>query len=373
MKSKNIHPLVTDAQEQLRKGLISRRDFLRISTLLGMSVASASILAACGGDENAAVINNVVNNNVAAANNNNAVNNNAAADDNAADDDEPEVMNVTRGGTLRAAARIESVDHPARFNLVSQSNPWRQVFEYLTYMDADGIAYPYLLDKWEVSEDLLTWILTLKQGIKFSDGRDFTAEDVIFNFGQWLNDAESSMKGAMSYIDPNGIEKQDEYSVIVHLQSPSIFLPEHLFSYPAMIVPDGFGGDMVAEPVGTGPFTMEEYVPGDRCVLKARSDYWQTDGSGESLPYLDEIVFVQTDGATALQGGEVDFIAEPNVTEYDALKDGGFTVVATPSASTRVLRMRVDQEPWTNNDVRMALKMCHDREKILSAAIMGQG
>lgn len=378
MKPKKIHPLVSEAQEQLRKGLITRRDFLRISALLGMSVASASVLAACGGGADQAANNNTAVNNTTVDNNTAAANNTAANNTTAADDD---TMSTTlvRGGTLRAAARVERVTHPALFDRVSQSNPWRHVFEYLTYMDSSGITYPYLLDKWEASEDLLTWILTLRQGITFNDGRSFTADDVIFNFHQWLSaDLDSGLRGAMNYIDPNGLEKQDTYSVIVHLKSPTIFLPEHLYSYPAAIVPAGFGGDAIAEPVGTGAFTMEEYNVGESCVLKARSDYWRKDADGGSLPYLDEIVFVQTaedrsGDVAALQNGDVDTIIEPSVAVWNSFKDSNFTVVSSQSSSTRVLRMRADMAPFDDNNVRKALKLCHDREKILSAAVMDQG
>lgn len=121
MEQKKIHPLVPEAQELLRKGQISRRDFLRLSTLLGLSLASARVLASCAPAPQPAATQP------------------AAA------------PKIVRGGTLRAATRVERVDHPARFSLVSQSHPWRHVFDYLTYTDPQGITHPYLLEKWEAS------------------------------------------------------------------------------------------------------------------------------------------------------------------------------------------------------------------------------
>jgi peptide/nickel transport system substrate-binding protein len=77
---------------------------------------------------------------------------------------------------------------------------------------------------------------------------------------------------------------------------------------------------------------------------------------------------------SAYQSGQVDTILEPNVAIWEALKDdANTTVVATPTTATRVLRLRVDQEPWTKNEVRQALKHCHNREKILALALQGQG
>jgi peptide/nickel transport system substrate-binding protein len=76
----------------------------------------------------------------------------------------------------------------------------------------------------------------------------------------------------------------------------------------------------------------------------------------------------------ALQSGQVDTIIEPPVSVWEAVKDDTrFAVTSTPTSATRVLRMRVDQEPWTDNRVRQALKYCHNREKILAVALQGQG
>jgi len=167
--------------------------------------------------------------------------------------------------------------------------------------------------------------------------------------------------------------------VDLHLKDPSIFVPEHLFHYAACILPKEFGGDITRAPIGTGAFTMEEYVPAERCRLKRRENYWRMGEDGSPLPYLDEIVMVQlgedrTADLAALQSGQVDTIIEPTVAIWEALKDDSYYVIeSTPTAATRVLRFRVDQEPWTKNEVRLALKHCHNREKILALALQGQG
>lgn len=353
---KKIHPLVSQANEDLRNGKISRRDFLRLSALLG----GAGMLVACGVKEE--------------------VTPTAAPATEAPVVTEAPVPSIVRGGTLTCATRVERVDNPATFSLVSASHPWRHVIEYLTHTDPQGITHPYLLEGWEASDDLLTWTLKLRKGIKFNNGKDFNADDVMFNFKQWLTESvKSSMYGAMSYMDYSGVERTDDYTVTLHLKSPSIFIPEHLAQYAAGIVPDGFAGDITKEPVGTGAFTMEEYVVGERCRLKARADYWRMGEDGKPLPYLDEIVMVQLgeDRAadlSAYQSNQVDTILEPNVAIWEALKDDAdSTIVATPTTATRVLRLRVDQEPWTKNEVRQALKHCQNREKILALALQGQG
>ena len=124
-------------------------------------------------------------------------------------------------------------------------------------------------------------------------------------------------------------------------------MPEHLFQYPAAIVPKSFEGDITLKPVGTGAFNMKEYVPGERCRLTKREGYWRMGEDGNPLPYLDEIVLVQLgdDPAawqTALKSGQVEMIVEPPVTVWEGVKDDPtFTIVSTATSATRTLRVRV--------------------------------
>jgi len=360
-----IHPLVTEAKEQLRNGNISRRDFLKFSTLVGMSLTAAKFLAACAAPMETPT---AVATMAPAATAIPAITPTTAA------------SAIIRGGTLTCATRVERVDNPATFSLVSAAHSWRHVIEYLTHTDPQGFTHPYLLESWKASDDLKTWTLNIRKGIKFNNGKELNADDVMFNFKQWLTESvKSSMFGAMSYMDYSGVEKTDNYTVTLHLKSASIFIPEHLAQFAAGIVPATFGGDITKEPIGTGAFTMEEYVVGERCRLKARADYWRNGEDGKPLPYLDEIVMVQlgedrSADLSAYKSGQVDTIIEPNVSIWESLKDDpDTTVVATPTTATRVLRLRVDQEPWTKNEVRQALKHCHNREKILALALQGQG
>lgn len=367
MSEKRLHPIIREAQEQLRQGHISRREFIRISTLLGLSAVSAGALAACAPKETPAP---------AGPTSAPAV---PTATSAAAPTTAPAGAPV-RGGTLKASTRVERVDHPARFSLVSQSHAWRHVFEYLTFTDYKGITHPYLLESWEASDDLLTWTLKVRKGVTFNNGKELTADDVVFNFQQWLDvDVGSSLLGQMSYLEASGVEKMDDYTVVLHLKEPTITLPEDLFHYGACIVPKEFEGDITRQPIGTGAFLMAEYVPGERCRLVRREDYWRNGVDGKPLPYLDEIIMVQLgdDPAadlSALKTGEVDTVIEPAVSVWEGIQnDPNFTIISTPTSATRILRVRVDQDPWTDNRVRQALKYCHNREKILAVALRNQG
>ena len=352
MEKKSLNPRIHELIDQFRAGKMSRREFVRYAALLGVSAAVAPSLIGCAPEAGGPTT---------------------------------KPSELTRGGILRVAAPIHKVTHPAQFTWVIPSNQMRQVAEYMTWTDGKNITHPYLLENWEASEDLLTWTLNLKQGIMFNNGDEFTADDVIFTMNEWLNkDVGSSLLGMVgAYLSPTGIEKVNDYQVVLHLDQPEIAVPEHLFHYPAMVLNSRtFEGDFIKAPHGTGPYTIETYSEGELCRLVRRTDYWQTGVDGESLPYLDGMEFIDmgTEMApqvAALQAGEIDkidFSDSPRPDVYETLKDDERAqIIPATTAQTTVLRMRVDMDPWTDNRVCMALKLCQNREKILKLAYFDQG
>jgi peptide/nickel transport system substrate-binding protein len=130
----SVHPYIPELQDLYQKGRMSRREFLRNATLLGMSLVSANaFLAACGAQPTAAP---------------------TAA---------PTVAAAApkRGGTMTISSRVQRVDDPARLSWIEGVNQWRQVCEYLTYSGYDNITVPWLLEKWEANADVNEWTLYL--------------------------------------------------------------------------------------------------------------------------------------------------------------------------------------------------------------------
>jgi peptide/nickel transport system substrate-binding protein len=343
-KKENTHPYIPELVEQLEQGKLTRREFIRYAALLGMSVGVASQVAGLTKPGRAFA------------------------------------ARIQRGGRLKVSGAVQKVTHPAQFSWVAPSNQLRQVAEYLTFTDGNNLTHPYLLKNWEVSEDLKTWTLNLHKGIKFNNGDEFTADDVVFTMNQWLNkDVGSSLLGMVgSYLGPTGIEKTDKYQVQLHLNKAEIAVPEHMFHYPALVLNHKtFEGDFIKRPHGTGPYTLEVYREGEHCVVKRRNDYWQ-----KGLPYMDAMEFIDMGREmppqiAAIKAGEIDMIdlSDAGGTDvYQALKDdANVNVMPSTTGQARVLRMRVDMKPWDDNRVRMALKLCQHREKILALAYFGQG
>jgi peptide/nickel transport system substrate-binding protein len=353
MKSaKQVHPAISELKDALTKDKLSRREFIRYASLLGVSAAAAAQMTGMVGYTSPA----------------------SAASG-----------KIKRGGSMRIGVPVMKVAHPSNISWIAPSNQLRNVAEYLTYTDADNVTHPYLLEGWEVSDDIKTWTLNLRKGVTFNNGDAFVADDVIFTFKEWFKkDVGSSMLSFVGgYLDPTGIEKVNDHQVVLHLKIPEIAVPEHLFHYPAMILNHRtFKGDFLKAPHGTGPYTLETYVEGERCVIKRREDYWRKGADGELLPYLDQVEFIDmgeemSPMISALKEGEIDMIdfGDLGATEaFQALKtDPGVDIYPIATNQTRILRMRADLKPWSDNRVRQALKLCQHREKTLALAFFGEG
>jgi len=347
-KGKN-HLLFYELLDGYRSGKVNRRQFLRFSALLGVSVAGSATLGGL------APIRKVW------------------------------ASTPKRGGTLKISAIVQKLTHPAQLSWPEPANQIRQVAQYLTRIDAENVTHPYLLKKWEVSDDLKTWTLHLHQGIKFNNGDEFTSADVAFTIGQWIDPGvKSSMLGLMGgYLDPTGIEKVGSYTVKLHLKKPEIAVPEHFYQYTALILNHKtFEGDFLKAPHGTGPYTIEAFRPGEICILKARKDYWQKGAGGQSLPYLDRMEFIDlgkdmAPRIAALKNGEVHMVDQGSQSGPDVMLsvkgDPKFKSYVFRSAATKVLRMRSDVKPWSDVRVRQALKLCQNREKIQALAYQNTG
>jgi hypothetical protein len=142
-----IHPAVPELREQLRTGDIDRREFLRTVTLLGVTASAA--YAMVGRLTGQPLV--------------------------------PRVQAAGKmGGNLRCSMRVQPMTDPATFDWGEKSNQARHILEYLTITGGDNITRPYLAEAWEASEDLRTWTLKLRQGVHWSNGEMFNADDVVY-------------------------------------------------------------------------------------------------------------------------------------------------------------------------------------------------
>ena len=352
----HLHPWVPELQNQLMKGEIDRREFLRTVTLLGVTSGAAYAFA------NAITGEGLVR--------------------------QAQAATPKKGGTLRMAMQVQDMSDPAKYDWVEKSNVGRQISEYLTITGSDNVTRPMLATSWKPSDDLKSWTFKIRKGVKFGNGDELTADDVVYNVKRWLDPATGSSilgllnnmvttEGKSKKMTEGAVEKVDDYTVRFHLNNPELSIPEKMYHYPAAIMHRSFddkGANLAKNPdLGTGPFTLAEYAVGGKAILKRRPSYW-----GEA-PYLSEIHYYDT-GAdasaslAALASGQVDSIYTLDLATLEAAKAiPGVSVHQAETAQTGVLRMQVDRAPYDDVRVRRAIQLASDNVQNFQTAHQGLG
>lgn len=359
------HPYILKLKAIFAEGRIDRREFLRTSTLLGLSAAAAYAFVGKVTGETFA---------------------------------RPARAAVPKGGRLLLGGRVKEVENPHTFTWGTwDSNISRQVTEYLTKTGTDNITRPYLLESWEASEDVRTWTLHLRKDVKWHSGRPLLAEDVIWNLKRVLDPAVGSsviglMKGYMledydtgekddkgnpkmsvRLWDANAIEKVDDHTVRLNCKAPQIAVSEHLFHYPLPILDPAEGGVFKVGSNGTGAFELVELKVGEKAVLRARKDYW---GEG---PHLDEIMFIDLGDdpsapISALASKQVHGLILADPLQFPTLNQLPHVLLyQTATAETAVMRMKVTEKPFDDPRVRQAMRYAVDPPSIAQSALLGLG
>ncbi|MHA1524653.1 MAG: ABC transporter substrate-binding protein [Alphaproteobacteria bacterium] len=376
---KKAQPLVSEAKEQMDRGVMDRREFVRYAALLGVAAGTAYAIAGLPAPAMAAM---------------------GAlpfpADDPAA----------KTGGTLRVAMQVQKMIDPATYSWTAMSNQSRQIIEYLTITDPENITRPMLAESWSASDDLKTWTLKLRKGVMWHNGDELTANDVVFNVTRWLdpklgssNVGLSTFSAMVNTVDsgekdkdgkpkmikvmiPGAVEAVDKYTVRFNLKKPVLSVAEDCYNYPTAIVHSSFKPPFSDKPIGTGPFTLVSQVVGDKCILKRVSKmsngkpfkYW-----GGKV-YLDEIHyynFSSDNQVTAFASGDADAIYSFGVEQFELAKTLDGNILSASTAQTLVCRMNVTKAPFTDARLRKAVVMAVDNAKIMelvysSGAALGE-
>src|SRR5262245_4148178 len=203
-------------------------------------------------------------------------------------------------------------------------------------------AEPALAKAWSVSPDGRRYTVTLRKGLRFSDGEPFDADDVLFSFKVHLDPKSRSPQRELLTIagQPVSVRRIDQFTVQFDLSEARAaaermfdsvaMLPRHLMEplYAEGRLADAWGlSTPAAQMAGLGPFRFKEYVPGQRVVLGKNPRDWKADRAGTRLPYLDQLIFtlVASDDAQAMrfQTGEADIASQMTAANYDVLAKAG--------------------------------------------------
>ena len=214
------------------------------------------------------------------------------------------------------------------------------------------------------------WVIRLRKGITFHDGKPLTADDVIFTIRRIVS-GKLTGSTPLGPIDLKGLKALDNLTVQVPMTSPyGSFTDQLAYWYYLYIVPTGFNP---AKPNGTGPFKYQSFTPGQRSVFVRNGNYWKS-----GLPYVDSVTIIDFSDSTSLQNalttGVIDGAGGLEGPQIAVLKtSSGVHTVASPAGAITPFTMRVDQAPFSDVNVRQALRLLVDRPQLIASALDGYG
>lgn len=278
---------------------------------------------------------------------------------------------------------------PANVTDGESLNVTKNIFDTLVdYKEGNTEIEPALAEKWEASEDGLTWTFYLKQGVKFHDGTDFNADAVVFNFNRWMDKENPYHQGDFPYYgymfggykgDEGHVIKEvvakDPYTVEIQLNKPQgPFLNNIAMTAFAIASPDAikkYGDKFGENPVGTGPFVFKQWIRNDKIVLEKNPNYWV-----QGYPLLNQLIFksIPDNQArfTALQSGDIDMMDGVNPDDVTlAEKNADLQVWLRPSMNVGYLAFNTEKPPFDNVKVRQALSMAVNKQALINAFYNG--
>lgn len=274
------------------------------------------------------------------------------------------------GGTLRVAMQpIVNID-PIAISSDSEVLVANHVYDYLVDIDAQSNIVPRLATDWNTADAGLTYTFQLAEGVKWHDGTDFSAADVVWTFDR-LRTTEGTPTADL-FANITSVEATGDSEVTFKLLEPNSFFLYDLSDNHALVLKEGTE-DADTKFNGTGPFKVDNYRPEDRVTMVANEAYFI-----EGQPKLAglDIIFFNDDSAAvdALIGGQIDLAMRMSTALFQTLQSTpGITTYSIPTNGFDLVRLRSDREPGNDPKVMQALKLATDREAILNVVQQGYG
>lgn len=243
------------------------------------------------------------------------------------------------------------------------------VYEGLLKPDSQGNNIPAVAESYTVSEDLMTYTFKLRDGIKFHNGKNVTADDVKYSIDKFagISDGSEPLVSAFSVIEEVNII--DDKTVDVVLNTPDTDLPTYLAMVSAAIIPkDNENPDTVA--IGTGPYKYVSRSPQENVICEAFDDYW---GEKANIKNVTFKVEANADSIVMdLLGGSIDFYARLTIDQVKQLNDE-FSVYEGTMNLVQALYLNNNVKPFDDVRVRQALSYATDVDEILDITAEGKG
>ena len=324
-----------------------RRRFLRGIAATGAVAGAGSLLAACsGGGTSSGAAKNAV----------------------------QASRSLRRGGDLQlglsGGSSSDTLD-PHKSLTYTDTSRLQSLYQPLAQLNAQAQVEYVLAESITPHGSLSDWIIRLRPGVTFHDGKAFTADDVIFTFQRVYNNGFTGKFG-LGPIDLKNTKAHDKLTVQVKMTRPFASFAEQLaaFWYNLYIAPASFNP---AKPNGTGPFIFQSFTPGQRSVFTRNPDYWKL-----GLPYVDTLTIIDFGDNTALQDALVTGVIHgagaldgPQIASLATTS--GIKTVVSHSGEIVPFTMRVDQPPFNDVSVRQAMRLLVDRPQLIDSALDSYG
>ncbi len=245
-------------------------------------------------------------------------------------------------------------------------------YNFLTEVDNRGKLTGELAESWDVTSDAKIWTFNLRKGVEFHNGKTLSADDVVASINH--HRGEGSTSAANALVSSITEIKADGNNVVVTLSGGNADFPFLLSDYHMGIMPSKDGKADWSEGIGTGGYQIVNYDPGVRLTLKRNRNYWK-----EGRAHFDEVEMITISDVSArtnaLITGEIDFMDRCDIKTLHLLQRNKDVKIEEVSGSTAhySIPMRTNLKPFDDNNVRLALKYALDREALLQTVLRGHG
>jgi len=286
---------------------------------------------------------------------------------------------LTIGPGPAAAAdqlRVAMNADPDVLDMTQSSNPPQglatmdNVYDSLDNQNPKGDVIPGVAESWDILDGGKVIVFHIRHGVTFHSGDPLTAKDVVWSHNRYLK--KGRFYGVFTR-SLSKVEAVDDFTVKFTFKVPDAqYLPVHPLPIASKTYYDRVGeAEFSKHPVGTGPYKIVNYVPGQYLDLEAYDKYWGPKPQIRSARFY----FVKDDNTRVakLQAGEADLIMATPYAAYDALKAAGFTLVKLPVHPTQSIQfhLRNPNVPWHDVRVREAIAYAVDKDAIVKGLLHG--
>jgi len=280
-----------------------------------------------------------------------------------------------KGGTLRLGighgSTTDTLD-PGSFENLYMQVVGNAIYNNLTEVNNEGELVPELAESWDVTPDAKTWTFKLRKGVEFHNGKTMDSGDVVASINHHLGaDSKSGGKGILEPIVEVKADGKD--TVVFSLKTGNADFPFIISDYHIAILPAKDGKIDPMSGVGSSGYAVENYEAGVRTALKRNPNYWKSDRA--HFDGAEVLVLIDAAARTnALTTGEIDAIDRVDLkTAHLLARNKNIKIEEVSGTQHYTFAMRTDTDPFTDNNVRLALKYAIDREALVKTILRGHG